>query len=297
MSFLKRAELERHINENHDSTVTPKYGIIERLKAGKSENSYLKKSTLFSGYKTKELLQSPSPRAARPPEIVSKLLDATPARNPTDRKSKPRTIMTPADKTSEKCWATCSIASSCYSKPSLRTTRSRPTRLTAVARTSGKGITSRIAQITADHRSTPSRTAGKSTEFDNTGRSMDCDAPLSSYNGYTGSPIQYYCSSDEDNDDSTAEVTHRTDIKRSNTPQEPLEYFDVFSVDTLEESETVSIGEAYTGKGIGKGNAGKSSRITRRTQARNARIIPMPSVVIEKYIPPYDILFEKIIHK
>lgn len=69
MTFLKRVERANHINRMHHGEVIHRFGIIERFAfPGKSSiNPYLRKSDIFEGYKSKDMIQTAPLPAETPP--------------------------------------------------------------------------------------------------------------------------------------------------------------------------------------------------------------------------------------
>lgn len=245
MSFLKRAELGRHINSFHQSDVIQKYGIIDRITAvGKSQDSpYLRKPNNFNGYKSKELIQhAPSPDDTSAPNH-----DADNHRNlpATNKHRKPNSK-----------WSAYSVSSSCYSR----------------------AITPRYGD-------------------DDDGYDDEEDCVLN----------------DDDTQDPANYNGNGSFIRRP-LPPGPLECFDVFSIDALGMNEeplrtstppvTKLLAAIATttdaGEPIRNGNGhdiddGDQLQLPRRKTNRS--LIALHIDLIDKYIPPYDILFEKYLTK
>lgn len=235
MSFLKRAELGRHINGFHQSDVIQKYGIIDRIAAvGKSHDSpYLRKPNNFNGYKSKELIQhAPSPD------------DKTTPNHTIDKNRKPQSK-----------WSVYSVSSSCYSH----------------------AITHNSRHVDNDD-----------------GYEDDDNCVLI----------------DEDTQD-PGNCNGNGSILRRSLPPGPLECFNVFSVDSLgmddalgDETPTLPkllapllMPTAQTpNEHIQNGNGldivdGNQLQLPQRKNNRN--LIALPIDFFDKYIPPYDELFEK----
>lgn len=244
MSFLKRAELGRHINSFHQSDVIQKYGIIDRITAvGKSHDSpYLRKPNNFNGYKSKELIQhAPSPE------------NTTTSNHDADN---PRKLTTTTNKNQHPHtkWSAYSVSSSCYSR----------------------AITPK------------SRYGDDDDGYDD---EEDC-VPI-----------------DDDTQNSTSYIGNGSFTRRP-LPPGPLECFDVFSVDALGiNEEPLQTSTTLTTKlhmptalttdtdaAIRNGNGhdiddGEHLQLPRRKNNRS--LIALHIDLFDKYIPPYDELFEK----
>lgn len=294
MSFLKRAELERHINGFHQSDVIQKYGIIDRVTAiGKSQASpYLRKLNDFIGYKSKELIQTPSPetkvsnRNALTNQLSSIRFNSR-IENRNGASTNPKSN-----------WNVYSVGSR-YSKSS-----------------SGNVPQNQIQQFT------PRKIIRRTSDDIAYNRNHTELSAHSTYNDYTGSPVPFYVNDSNSSGDDKSTNINRIVAKRSNTPQEPLECFDVFSVQTLGLDEpltslSIKLNSLYSEKmyssktkfsanykngidnkcngaavrGGGSGDNNIDLQLPRRKINRS--LITLPIILMDKYIPPYDVLFEK----
>lgn len=226
MSFLKRAELARHINTMHQNDAVQKYGIIDRIAAaGKTQPSpYLRRPNNFEGYQSKEMIQ-------RAPASENSSTISQNNNNHSNHTSHRRSAVT---KRHRKLWSSVySVSSSCYS----------------------------LAKSKYDE---------YDDEFD-----------------------------DDDDDDEDSYNGNRI-VTRTPLPPGPLECFDVFSIDTLGMDEELSCTtKRFTSTDLmtpirnGGGDIDDGDHLDLPRREKNRTLIALNIDLFDKYIPPYDVLFEK----
>lgn len=301
MSFLKRAEREHHVRRAHQHEVVQKNGIIDRkAAAGKSQYSpYVKKGRDFKGYKTKELIQK---------------------RNPDTDNDDTESIWTQrmhtSSPTSSKWSAYSMSSSSCYS-----TLKNHANGL--MRSDVEDGDDNEIDETDADETELPSEPVPVTTDQAESIETMETTRAVETVDEIETDdamePIENIENIETSEAIETVEVSATDEPNDSDEPlvDEALDSYDIFSIDfpetdSLKRSEIDDYDDDDYNASDGQQNDDDDgvhdefnneqidNEISKKLMQRkniNRNIILFSCENIEKFLPPYDEIFEKYLNR
>lgn len=286
MSFLKRAEVERHTQMFHANDKIQKHGIVKRTATpGKPQGSpYVKRVTEFNGYKRKELIQN-----NMTPIISHKTISGTynPLSVPRSEAEYKLNELERLYRTRlARQWEKCSMASSCSSrssKPSSRHHRfnNKPKKLVRESTTTrilNNRYRKNLSTISDDVSVRGIRNNGHSQFM------LDTISNASSTIYGSNSSINYQ--SFHSSQESLSSIqTGQTENDLDTSPATTNGSLENNSISDESPNHTNASNRTET-------------KLQLATQSAIDRsLLSLPIVLVEKYIPPYDVLFEKFLKK